>query len=237
MTKPFLYLDNWHAPQPQTRFDRALQASGMLIDTYRTNTGAFPTRRDYAGVYVSPSFDGAYDDLAWVRTLHDLLPDLAERGVPMIGLCFGCQVLASALVGRDTVFKRAAHEGGRGPIALTAEAETDPLCKELPEEFDVYHWHGDEVVADRDGVVVLADGPGCRNHIWRWSKGPVWGVQPHPEMTADDLTAWIEQNRTRFAAKGHDVDGYLAQCFTADVGFSILDQFIRYVGRHEHAAA
>jgi len=231
MTKPFLYLDNWHAPQPQTRFDRALAASGLPIETCRTNEGESPTGRNYAGVYVSPSFDGAYDDLPWVHRLHGLLPELAAQQIPMIGLCFGTQVLASALVARDAVFKRNAHEGGRGPISPIAAAQDDPLCRDLPERFDVYHWHGDEVVTGNDKIVVLANGPGCGNHLWRWSEGPVWGVQPHLEMSQSDLSSWIEENRTRFEAKGHDVDGYLSQCFTSDPGFSVLQRFIDLVSK------
>ena len=227
--KPFLYLDNWHAPQPETRFDRAIAASGLTVETCRTNLGEFPSDHDYCGVYVSPSFDAAYDDLPWVHRLHKLLPELAARQTPMIGLCFGCQVLASALVGRDTVFKRATHEGGRGTIVLSAAARNDPLCHKLPERFDVYHWHGDEVVAKREEIIVLADGAVCGNHLWRWSDGPVWGVQPHPEMAEPDLRAWFSQNRLRFENNGHDVEDYLAQCFTADLGFSVLERFLETI--------
>ncbi len=224
--KPFLYLDNWHAPQPETRFDRYLGRSGLRVETYRTNLNRFPAHLEFCGVYVSPSFDGAYDDLPWVDRLHELLPRLAERSIPMIGLCFGCQVLASALVSRDAVFKRASHEGGRGAISLKEAAKEDPLCRTLPPEFEVFHWHGDEVRADMPGIEPLADGPECGNHLWRWSKGSVWGVQPHPEMTASELGAWLEQNRARFEGKGHDVDAYLSQCFTSDLGFTLLERFV-----------
>ncbi len=226
MTKPFLYLDNWHAPQPETRFDRYLVQTGLEIETYRTNLDEFPDHTEFCGAYVSPSFDGAYDDLSWVHRLHDFLPKLASNSVPIIGLCFGCQALASALVARDTVFKRRSHEGGRGTISLTNAAKDDPLCQTLPAELDVYHWHGDEVRFGVRDIVVLADGPGCGNHLWRWSRGPVWGVQPHPEMACDDLVAWLEQNRARFEDKGHDVDSYLSQCFSSDPGFALLERFI-----------
>lgn len=229
MGKPFLYLDNWHAPQPRTRFDRYLTRSVLQIETCRTNQWEFPDHTGFCGVYVSPSFNGAYDDFPWVHRLHDLLRELAEESVPMIGLCFGCQVLASALVARETVFKRPAHEGGRGTISLTDAARDDPLCRTLPAELDVYHWHGDEVRSGVSGIEVLADGHGCGNHLWRWSQGPVWGVQPHLEMSADDLRAWLEQNRTRLEGKGHDVDGYLSQCFTSSPGFTLLERFVDLV--------
>ena len=231
--KRFLYLDNWHEPQPETRFDRYLKDSGLDVEVFRTNQDAFPQHTAYGGAYLSPSFDGAYDDLAWINRLHDLLPRLAAAKVPMIGQCFGCQVLASALVGRETVFKRDNHEGGRGTIFLTAAGANDPLTRALTggigTSFDVYHWHGDEVKADNSDIIVLADGPGCGNHLWRWSKGPVWGIQPHPEMNAADLQVWLAQNRDRFERKGHDVDNYVSQCFSADTAFEMMTRFVALV--------
>ena len=229
MRKPFLYLDNWYESQPETRLDRYLAQSGLQIETYRTNYGEFPNHSNFCGVYVGPSFDGVYDDLPFVHRLHDLLPQLAKTGMPMIGLCFGCQILASALIAREAVFRRPTHEGGRGTIMLTDAAGQDPLCQALPAKFDVYHWHGDEVRADVVGIEVLADGKGCGNHLWRWSHGPVWGVQPHPEMSCDDLGTWLERNRTSFESKGHDVDGYISQCFTSKPGFTLLERFIERV--------
>ncbi len=230
MDQPFLYLNNWHARQPVTRFDRHLAASGMRIETYRTNLNEFPGHTRFCGAYVSPSFNGAYDDLDWVHRLHDLLPRLADRSIPMIGLCFGCQVLASALVARDAVFQRASHEGGRGTISMTREAQNhDHLCTALPAEFDVYHWHGDEVRDDMPEIEVLASGSGCGNHLWRWSRGLVWGVQPHLEMAGEDLETWLEQNRPAFEVKGHDVDAYVSQCFTSDQGFAVLERFVALV--------
>ncbi|MCY4150939.1 MAG: type 1 glutamine amidotransferase [Aestuariivita sp.] len=227
--KPFLYLYNWHESQRESRFDRALATSGLAVEVYRTNRNEFPVDYDFCGVYLSPSFDSAYDDLPWVQRLHELLPKLAKRKIPMIGLCFGCQVLASALVSKDAVFKRAEHEGGHGTISLTTAAKADPICRHVPEMFDVFHWHSDEVCANRDDMEILAHGSNCNNHLWRWRKGPVWGVQPHPEMDADDLRQWLTQNRTRIRMAGHDVDDYLPQCLTSNSGFTVLENFIQLV--------
>jgi GMP synthase (glutamine-hydrolysing) len=227
--KPFLYLDNWHTPQPKTRFDRMIAASGLPIERYRTNEGEFPNHSVFSGAYLSPSFDGAYDDIDWIHREHEVIEKLTEADVPMIGLCFGCQILASALVGRETVFKRVAHEGGRGEISLTQAGRADTLSMELPDKMDVFHWHGDEVIATHPDIIVLADGPGCSNHLWRWSRGPVWGVQPHPEMDDADLKAWLDLNRPRFENRGHDVDSYIAQTLDAKLARHMLSHFLDLV--------
>lgn len=228
--KPFLHLDNWHAPQPATRVDEMLQEAGFEVERLRTNDGEFPAGTDYCGVYVSPSFNGAYDDETWIHREHDVLRDLAGAGIPMMGLCFGSQILASALCGRDQVTIRAEREKGFGAIHLTAAARTgDPLTESLPARMPVFHWHGDEVRRGHPDIVVLADSPDCENQIWRWRQGPVWGIQPHPELDRTQLLAWFESNREVFEAGGLDCDELVSQaCDQVEAG-RLIENFLGYV--------
>ena len=230
--KPFLYLDNWHERQSETRFDRFLRASGLPVEVRCTNDGEFPEHTDYCGVFITPSFDGAYDDLPWVHELHTALQRLGEAQVPMLGLCFGSQVLASALVGRDQVFIRKAREKGFGTIELTDAARNDPLMAGLPDTMPVFHWHGDEVKAGHEAVIVLADSDDCGNQIWRWANGPVWGIQPHPEMDAAGLMRWFMENRGQFEASGMDYERLCTEVHDSEAAFGALRNFIDYV-KHE----
>lgn len=224
--KPFLYLDNWHARQQPTKFDRYLTARGLNIETRCTNDGDFPTGTDYCGVYISPSFDGAYDDVAWIHRTHELLRDLSEAGVPMLGLCFGSQVLASALVARDQVFMRDEREKGFGWIKLTDDAEHDAIAGGLPRSMRVFHWHGDEVRAGHNDIIVLADSDDCGNQLWRWAKGPVWGVQVHAELDRTGLLSWFGDNRAQFESGGLDYETLVAENDSDSVAFDILKNYV-----------
>ena len=225
--KKFLYLDNWHEPQTLTRFDRYLAETGMNIDVIRTNDGDVTLEpADYCGAFVSPSFDGAYDDLPWIHRLHDLLANLGAAGVPMLGLCFGSQILASALVGRDQVFIREEREKGFGTIRLTADGQNDQLADSLPVEMPVFHWHGDEVRSGHEDIIVLADSDGCSNQFWRWSRGPVWGVQPHPEFDREGLLQWFSDNRAEFETGGLDHASLIGQAHDSLDAFGILRNFL-----------
>ena len=228
--KPVLYLDNWHAPQPETRVDEMLEQSDLEVECLRTNDGEFPTGTGYCGVYVSPSFNGAYDNEPWVHREHDVLRDLAGTGIPMMGLCFGSQILASALCGRDQVTVRAEWETGFGAIHLTAAAQAgDPLTEGLPAQMPVFHWHGDEVRSGHPDIVVLADSPDCENQVWRWRHGPVWGIQPHPELDRAQLLAWFKSNREVFEAGGLGYDELVSQTSDhADAG-RLIEYFLGYV--------
>ena len=231
--RPFLCLDNWHTPQAETRFEAYLGVSGLTVHTMHTNEGAFPEHANYCGAYVSPSFDGANDDKSWIHREHSVLRMLADAGVPMVGLCFGSQILASALVGRDQVFVRNRREIGFGEIQLTQAGAKDVLASSLPAEFPVFHWHGDEVGAGHPDVVVLAESSGCANQLWRWSRGPIWGVQPHLELDRQGLVAWFEDNTETFEAAGMDRNRMVSEAHDSEAGFCFLKNFVSFVLERE----
>ena len=206
-----------------------LHASGLPVETVRTNFAGQPRHFDYCGAYVSPSFDAAYDDHPWVIEQHDLLRRLAERQVPILGLCFGSQILASALLGRDMVAARENRETGWGRINLTPEARDDPLARGLPTTIPVFHWHGDEVLPQHRDMVVIAGGDDCPNQIWRWAHGPVWGVQPHLEMCEDGVIAWFGDNRAVFEDAGMTPAGLVPDGSHSNVGFELLRNFVNLV--------
>ena len=228
--KPFLYLDNWSRPQAATRFDTALDDSGLEVLRLRTNAGEFPEDADFCGAYVSPSFHAAYDDEPWIHRTHEALRRLAAARVPMMGICFGSQVLASALCGRDQVVLRPEREKGYGSITLTEAARReDPLTRGLPETVPVFHWHEDEVRPDHADVQVLGFSAECANQIWRWRPGPVWGVQAHPEYDRRQAMAWFSANRAEFEAGGLDPEALAARADDNLVAARLIDNFLSYV--------
>lgn len=229
--KHFAVLNNWHKEQPRTRFEAALEKSGLPHIIYQTNQGEFPEPGQVTGVFVGASVAGAYDAEPWIEREHLVLKELAETGVPMLGLCFGSQILASALVGRDQVFKRATRETGFDEITLSPAGKTDALTQALPERLRTFMWHGDEVRADHPDILILADGKDCANHIWRWRHGMVWGLQPHPEMDQDQICRFIEKNRDWFEREGKDADALLKQPEPNDQLHVVFDRFFEIVRR------
>ena len=95
--KPFVVLDNWHIDQPPTRFELALSNSQLPVKVYKTNRGEFPDTLEASGVFVGPSVSGAYDQEPWIAREQDVLRAFAAKNIPMLGLCFGSQLLASAM--------------------------------------------------------------------------------------------------------------------------------------------
>lgn len=202
-----LYLSNGPKPQSVAMLDDRFEGWGLTVDRYWAYSGEFPKNLDsYDGIFLSGSPHGAYEDIPFIHREHSLIQDAAARGIPMLGICFGSQILASALCGRDQVFRRHDCEIGYKDLPVTAAARDDAIAGGLLQHVHMFVWHNDEVRGDHPDMTILAHSDICPNHIWRYRDTPVWGIQGHPEITAAQARVWFNQNRERMQKDGADVD-------------------------------
>jgi len=120
-----------------------------------------------------------HDD--WILRQMDFVRAAVDAGKPVLGICFGHQLLARALFGDNCVRHAAAPEFGWHPVRLTT---TDPLFAGLPPTIDAYCSHFDEVCRLPPQAEVLATGDICAVQAMRLRDKPVWGLQFHPEIGA-----------------------------------------------------
>jgi GMP synthase (glutamine-hydrolysing) len=206
-------------------------AAGFEVDLRWAYSGDFPERADgYDACFLSGSPHGAYERLGWIEREHELIHELAEQRVPMLGLCFGSQILGSALCGRDQVFRRSTCEVGYVDLDVTPAAKGDPVAADLGSAVEMFVWHNDEVRAGHPQMVILATSPDCPNHIWRHRDVPAWGIQGHPEVNAAEACAWFELVRDRLEADGADVDALKRDAVDALEAKSLIDNFLRLTG-------
>ena len=105
-------------------------------------------------------------------------PALFEAGVPVLGICYGHQVMAAALGG--TVERTGQSEFGRTP--LTVLDEKSVVLGGLPAEFSVWMSHGDSVSAAPAGFTVTAASAGAPVAAFEDAARGLAGVQFHPEV-------------------------------------------------------
>jgi GMP synthase (glutamine-hydrolysing) len=130
---------------------------------------------------------------------NDPLPGLAaelsliERGlkkrIPMLGVCLGSQLLAKALGAR--VYGNAELEIGWAPVHLTDAGRADPLFQGIASPTTFFHWHGDTFDLP-EGAEWLAYSAKCRHQAFRYG-GNVYGLQFHPEVSAEMIADWSTQ--------------------------------------------
>jgi GMP synthase (glutamine-hydrolysing) len=228
--KRLLYLGNGRKLQSVAKLDERFEGWGLEVERRWAFNGDFPDSLDgYDGIFLSGSPHGAYEDVPFIHREHDLIRDAASREIPMLGICFGSQILASALCGRDQVFRRPNCEIGYKDLPVAAEARDDAICAELGDSVTMFVWHNDEVRADHPDMTVLARSDDCPNQIWRWRDRPFWGIQGHPEITETQAPVWFEENRERMTLDGADVDALKAAADEAAVAKTMLTRFAALV--------
>ncbi|OAN81960.1 glutamine amidotransferase [Jannaschia sp. EhC01] len=228
--KRLLYLGNGQQLQSVAKLDERFEGWGLRVDRFWAYNGEFPDSLDgFDGIFLSGSPHGAYENIDWIAREHDLIRAAAKRDIPMLGICFGHQILASALCGRDQVFRRSFCEIGYEDLPVTEAAKTDTLAQDLGDTVRMFVWHNDEVRGDHPDMEVLAYSAICPNHIWRHRHHRAWGIQGHPEITQAQAPIWFEQNRARMIDDGGDVDAFIAQADPALEAKSMITRFAELV--------
>jgi len=119
-------------------------------------------------------------------------PDLFQLPIPILGICYGMQLVCQALGGR--VESGRSREYGRAQCRVLQEND---LLRHLPEEFQVWMSHGDQVTAIPADFVPLAATASCPLAAVRHRKRPLYGLQFHPEVTHTPVGGQILRNFVR----------------------------------------
>lgn len=172
------------------------------------------------------------DGHPWIEAELVWLREQLAAGVPVLGLCFGAQLLAAALGARVT--RVATPEIGWYPVELTDAGRADPVTGVLPERFVACQWHSWQVALP-DGASLLATSPQC---IQAFRHGRSIGVQFHPEVDRATLARWIEHYDTDpdAVAQGFDPAAAQAELEERIDGWNALGRRL-FAAFLEHSAA
>ena len=167
-------------------FRRELDADLVEFDV---NSGELPPHTEFDALVVTGSRASVYWDEDWIDPLIEYVGEAAADGVPILGVCYGHQVLAEALGGR--VAGMDDFELGYNTIE---QVDDDLLFKGIGDEFTVFTSHGDTVVDLPPGAELIA-----RNDhgVHGFRRDDCWGVQFHPEYDIETAREIADSKRER----------------------------------------
>lgn len=124
------------------------------------------------------------DQYPWMDREFELIRRAHEAGVPVLGICLGCQFIAHALGGEVRAMSR--PEMGWHTVKLAFPGTTDTLHNGIAWQTMQAHAHGCEVSKLPEGGVPLSGSAGCRTQAFRVGLR-TYGFQYHFEWTRGDL--------------------------------------------------
>jgi len=133
----------------------------------------------------------ANDPLPYLRTEMGVIEHALTAGTPVLGVCLGAQLMASALGAR--VYRNAEREIGWFDIHLAPGAASDPVFAGLRQSETVFHWHSDTFDLPA-GAELLARSDRTERQAFRY--GRVWyGIQFHLEVNPPMIVDWCLQDQ------------------------------------------
>jgi len=157
----------------------ARHLDGVAFDAVRPPVDdTLPNLDDYTHVLLTGSEASLEEPQPWFGVEADIVRDAADRGLPILGSCFGHQLLVWALSGPAYVRQAARPELGWVAVDILRQ---DLLLAGLPNPWHAFASHLDEVVDLPDPWRILAANEDCSAHVIRYGEQPIWGVQLHPE--------------------------------------------------------
>lgn len=203
-------------------FVRLLDGRGFDFTTWHVEEMAFPDDiHDADGWLLTGSRHGAYEDHAFIPPLEDFIRRVHDAGVPMVGICFGHQIIAQALGG--TVVK---HPGGWAVGAQDYDFGGQPVTLNA--------WHQDQVVALPPGAQVAGRNAFCENAALIYGDR-AFTVQAHPEF-GDDFIQGLMDTRAKGVVPDDLLAGAAARMGQAD-GASLLADRIEAFFKQPRALA
>ncbi len=164
-------------------FARLLDGHGFEFAAWDVENMVFPDDiRACDGWLISGSKHGAYEDHPFIPPLERFIRDVHAAAIPLVGICFGHQIVAQALGGTVAKFDRGWSVGRRdyvlangGTVALNA-------------------WHQDQVVVRPEGAIPLAHNDFCENAMLAYGD-TIFTVQPHPEFSNALVGDYVDMRR------------------------------------------
>ncbi|RLB15687.1 MAG: amidotransferase [Deltaproteobacteria bacterium] len=169
-----------------------------LHQTYICRNERLPSLDDQDWLMVMGGSQHVWEEEAhpWLVEEKAFIRKAMERGKPVLGICFGAQLIAEIL-GAE-IFPNTHKEIGWHEVQLTAEGKKSFLLRNIPDRFTSFHWHSDHFSLP-PGCTRLARSTPTPNQAFICKDWPIVGLQFHPEYTREMVTFFANREGDEWA--------------------------------------
>lgn len=193
-----------------------------VVSVYKNEP--LPPLRDISGMIITGSHTYVTQNEPWSVTFSEELMEIAQKEIPILGICYGHQLIAQTFGGKVGYHPKGI-EIGTVDIELTTDGINDPLFGVLPKVFLGQATHEQTVLTLPEGAKVLAHNDFEPHQAFVLGEN-IWGVQFHPEFNADIMHRYIDEQAEKITHKDHDIDLIHDYVRENNFGKQLLERFI-----------
>jgi GMP synthase (glutamine-hydrolysing) len=207
--------------------------SGMQVDLGRAlvvdvrDGHPLPAYDAISGIVITGSHTNITEHQPWSERTAEWLTGAVRSGIPVLGICYGHQLLAYAL-GGEVGPNPNGLELGTVEVHLTENAERDALLGRFPPTIRVHVGHGESVLRLPREAKRLASSALDINQAFVVGD-TAWGVQFHPEFDAEIVVAYINSERQLLREEGQDPDRLVKATADTLYGPQLLRRFVEII--------
>lgn len=198
--------------------------SWRSVAVHRDET--LPDWRDVPGIVITGSPAMVTEQTPWMQRTAVRVGAAVTAGVPLLGICFGHQLLAAAL-GGEVDWNPRGREIGTVTVNLTPAGCDDPLLGAGPAAFSAQVTHRQSVVRLPPGARHLASSAGDPHQAF--AIGSAWGVQFHPEFSPAAMCSYLNIFSPELRAEGRDPERLRESVRETPEAAAVLRRFARLV--------
>lgn len=215
----------------QELVDQNMNFDNMIIRRIKTKNykvlkvfqgDPLPEYKEIDRIIITGAHSMVTDNEEWIDDLSTWLLGLKEENsIPVLGICYGHQLLAQTFNGVIDYHPRG-PEIGMVKIKLTKDGQKDELFQGINTPFNGYVTHSQSVIKLPEEACLLAYNSFEPHHSFRIGKS-IYGVQFHPEFTADIMKVYVRNQREKV---GHTFDDVYNKIKELDSGIKLIENFI-----------